>query len=59
MSRQPSVPQENRSPHEHQHEPSRAGTGTAPAKDLKDPDKHGQQANTRQNTTHQGYQQDR
>jgi hypothetical protein len=28
-------------------------------KETKNPDKHGQQANTRQNTTHQGYQQDR
>jgi hypothetical protein len=58
-SRLPPVPGENRSP---------KGTGSSPdqpanlksAKDPADnPDKMGQQGNSKVNTTHQGYQQDR
>ncbi|WP_372094751.1 hypothetical protein [Tistrella mobilis] len=59
-SKMPPVPPENRSP---------KGTGEAgrpPADDghkgvhgAHDPDRQGQQGATRQNTTHQGYQQDR
>ena len=58
MAKQPPVPRENRSPHEHKHD-QHAESASAPGKDLKNPDKHGQQADTKQNTTHQGYQQDR
>jgi hypothetical protein len=58
-SRLPHVPDENRSP---------KGNGSSPdqpanLKSLKDaadnPDKMGQQCNSKVNTTHQGYQQDR
>ena len=58
-SRLPPVPDENRSPQ---------GTGSSPdqpanlksPKDLADnPDKMGQQGNSKVNTTNQGYQQDR
>jgi len=58
-SRLPPVPDENRSP---------KGTGSSPgqpadpksSKDPSDnPDKMGQQGNSKINTTHQGYQQDR
>lgn len=57
-SRPPPVPPENR---------SGKGTGetaTAPVESKKpetrpDPEKKGQQGNTKVNTTHQGYQQDR
>jgi len=57
MSRKPAVPVQNKSP---------KGTGDAkPASTDHEmppeeaPDKQGQQANTKQNTTHQGYQQAR
>jgi hypothetical protein len=57
-SRPPPVPQDNRSP---------KGTGENPAVASKDPhfhaednpDKIGQQGNSKVNTTNQGYQQDR
>lgn len=60
MTRHPVVPPENRNPHDtdtHQTDPAVAKGKVG--KQPKDPDKQGQQANTRQNTTHQGYQQDR
>lgn len=61
MSKHPPVPPKNRNPHDRDAHPkeSSAGSAVAADKEPKDPDKHGQQANTRQNTTHQGYQQDR
>jgi len=60
MAKQPTVPVENRSPHEGAHRPpAPEGAKAKPGKEPIDPEKHGQQANTRQNTTHQGYQQDR
>lgn len=59
MARQPSIPDENRSPHEHKHDRHDAGSATMGDKEPMNPDKHGQQANTKQNTTNQGYQQDR
>ncbi len=59
MAKHPPVPPANRNPHDpavHPDDAEAAGmANTAP----KNPDKPGQQANTRQNTTHQGYQQDR
>jgi hypothetical protein len=60
MAKHPPVPPENRSPHQGDAHPEpspgpKGRAGTEPA----DPNKQGQQANTRQNTTHQGYQQDR
>jgi hypothetical protein len=60
MARHPPVPPENRNPHDPDPHPKDLGgpkgkAGTQP----QDPDKQGQQANTRQNTTHQGHQQDR
>ncbi len=59
-SRLPPVPEQNRSPKGPGDAPSVAtddtehGTHGAP-----DPDRQGQQGNSRVNTTHQGYQQDR
>ena len=47
-------------PHDHDVGARDAGRPKGrPDKEPKDPKKHGQQANTKQNTTHQGYQQDR
>lgn len=57
----PPVPPENRSPHGG----SNAGKGEISSKEAKanatqrDPSQQGRQGNTHQNTTHQGYQQDR
>ena len=59
-NRPPPVPAANRSPKGPGSQPD-VPTDTAP-KDRAVPDnieQQGQQANTRQNTTHQGYQQDR
>ena len=54
------VPPENRNPHDDDVRARNAGSPKGGAnKEPKDPNKHGQQANTKQNTTHQGYQQDR
>lgn len=57
MNKPPPVPPDNRRP---------KGTGADPEPDkgshpkgTKDPDQQGQSANSKQNTTHQGYQQDR
>ena len=57
MAKHPPVPPENRNPHDTNVRPDEDSTGSG--KQPMDPDKQGQQANTRQNTTHQGYQQDR
>ena len=61
MAKHPPVPPKNRNPHDTDvHAGVHAGDATGTAdKEPKNPDKHGQQANTKQNTTHQGYQQDR
>jgi hypothetical protein len=59
MPKQPPIPPENRSPHEHKHDQHDTGNASVTGEEPKNPDKHGQQANTKQNTTHQGYQQDR
>ena len=60
MAKQPPVPAENRNPHDSEgRATARDGARAAADTESKNPDKHGQQANTRQNTTHQGYQQDR
>jgi hypothetical protein len=60
MAKHPPVPPENRNPHDTGTHPGDGVEETGNAgKEPKNPDKHGQQANTRQNTTHQGYQQDR
>jgi len=60
MAKHLEVPPENRSPHD---DDARAKNASSPKsssnKEPKDPNKHGQQANTKRNTTHQGYQQDR
>lgn len=54
----PPIPPDNRSPHEHG-SPSEIVKDDTRTKMRSDSDKTGQEANTRQNTTHQGYQQDR
>lgn len=59
MSKLPPVPPANRG-HDESRTPKRSSTGS----DVKtgkpaDSDKRGQEANTKQNTTHQGYRQDR
>ncbi len=60
MAKHPPVPPENRNPHDPAIHPGDSADSRVRAdKEPKNPDKHGQQANTRQNTTHQGYQQDR
>ena len=60
MAKHPPIPPENRNPHDASAHPGDSARQTGKAEHVsKDPDKHGQQANTRQNTTHQGYQQDR
>ncbi len=60
MAKHPPVPPENRSPHDTAvHQDDKAAPEGMADTEPKNPDKHGQQANTRQNTTHQGYQQDR
>jgi len=60
MTKTPPVPPENRSPKEppdaHKHA---APDSKAPKERDIDPEKQGQQGNTQQNTTNQGYQQDR
>lgn len=60
MAKQPPVPPQNRNPYDGDMRPRDSGSPKGkPDQEPKDPSKHGQQANTRQNTTHQGYQQDR
>lgn len=59
MAKHPPVPPENRNPHDADARATDSAASDLAARESKDPDKHGQQANTRQNTTHQGYQQDR
>ena len=59
MAKHLSVPPENRNRHEGEHQPGPDSPKGSADKEPRDPSKHGQQANTRQNTTHQGYQQDR
>lgn len=60
MAKHPPIPPENRSPHDASTHPVESAQDAGMAeREPKNPDKHGQQANTRQNTTHQGYQQDR
>lgn len=55
-TRLPPIPPENRA----QHGPEETSRdGDAGPKRETNPDKRGQQANVKQNTTHQGYQQDR
>jgi hypothetical protein len=59
MSKLPPIPPENRS---HSEIPAKKGAAADRHPKEKreiDPDKQGQQANTKQNTTNQGYQQDR
>lgn len=57
MSKLPPVPPDNRSPKGPGADPE-PDTGLL-AKGSKNIDQQGQTANTKQNTTHQGYQQDR
>jgi len=60
MAKHLPVPPENRDPHDSDVRAENASIPkNSPDKEPKDPKKHGQQANTQQNTTHQGYQQDR
>ena len=59
MSKAPPVPPANRSPKGPGGNPaSRAEKAVSP-KQSGNPEEKGQQANVKQNTTHQGYQQDR
>jgi hypothetical protein len=57
MTKLPPVPPANRSPKGPGSDPE-ADTGLHP-KRTENPDQQGQTANIKQNTTHQGYQQDR
>lgn len=58
-SKMPPVPEENRSD-KGTGDRGNSGQSQHMASDAKsDPDKRGQQGNTKVNTTHQGYQQDR
>ena len=59
MSKHPNVPPANRNPYERGRQPASDSPKVKADDEPKDPNKHGQQANTKQNTTHQGYQQDR
>ncbi|WP_069307157.1 hypothetical protein [Methylobrevis pamukkalensis] len=59
-SKMPPVPPENRSPKGTGEDPApKADDTKAAAQGAPDPDQQGQQGNSRINTTHQGYQQDR
>lgn len=59
-AKMPPVPPENRNPNvPAEARPSKAETGSSGPDKVADPDKQGQQGNSRINTTHQGYQQDR
>lgn len=59
-SKAPPAPPENQSPKGTGERKTAAKDQTAHGKQSgQNPDKQGQQANTKQNTTHQGYQQDR
>jgi hypothetical protein len=58
-SKLPPVPEDNRS-HKGPGEPPTANVSQeASGRQAQDPNKQGQQGNTKVNTTHQGYQQDR
>lgn len=59
-SKVPPVPPDNRS-HKGVGDTKAAPVGQTPHRRsrVRNPDQQGQQANTKQNTTHQGYQQDR
>lgn len=59
-SKAPPVPPDNRS-HKGVGDAKAAPVGQTPPRRsrVQNPDQQGQQANTKQNTTHQGYQQDR
>ncbi|OLP52704.1 hypothetical protein BJF92_14975 [Rhizobium rhizosphaerae] len=57
-SRQPPVPPANRAPHGAKPEQPNDTQGQISSQTV-DPDKIGQQGNSKINTTHQGYQQDR
>lgn len=62
MSKLPPIPPENRSrkgPGEPDHPERDAGRAQQGERRPENPDSQGQQGNTRINTTHQGYQQDR
>jgi hypothetical protein len=59
MSKAPPVPPANRSKKGPDAAKTPAGNKTGEVQGQPDPEHRGQQANTRQNTTHQGYQQDR
>jgi hypothetical protein len=60
MTKAPPVPPANRSPKGPGGDPdSRADKAVSPKQSASDPDEKGRQANVKQNTTHQGYQQDR
>jgi hypothetical protein len=58
-SRLPPVPDDNRSPKGTSSSPSPAVNSKSPKDPAENPDKIGQQGNSKVNTTHQGYQQDR
>lgn len=55
----PPVPPANRSSKGPSDEKNVAGSKAGDVQGTPDPEQKGQQANTKQNTTHQGYQQDR
>ena len=58
-AKQPPVPPANRAPHGGTPEQHVSDVDTRKASNTVDPDKIGQQGNSKINTTHQGYQQDR
>jgi hypothetical protein len=55
----PPVPPANRSSKGPSEDKTPAGSKAEDVQGTPNPDQKGQQANTKQNTTHQGYQQDR
>jgi hypothetical protein len=59
MTKTPPVPPANRSSKGPSEDKTPAGSKAAEIQGTPNPDQKGQQANTKQNTTHQGYQQDR
>jgi hypothetical protein len=55
----PPIPPANRSDKGPGEDKTKAGSKAADVQGAPNPDQKGQPANTKQNTTHQGYQQDR
>ena len=59
ISKPPPVPLKNRSPKDRGEKKTQVSDKAPRGDDTVNPDKQGQTANTKQNTKHQGYQEDR